>query len=231
MEKLGYGRAQLDRERLGSDLDGPLQFVASSEVMNRKGFSLRNDGWMLDNFNANPVLLWMHDETRPPIARGRALSKDQRVILDAVEFDREDEFARQVESKYRRGFLNAVSVGFRFLDEAGEPADWWGLKVEKIRDELFYDLTEVSLVTIPADPKALQAQSRQALSHLGKELVALFDEKEQGEAIAPDIAAAVRAELERLGVDLTPKNDAPEGVDAQAAQAVLAAFNQEGILS
>lgn len=228
--KLAYGRAQLDRATAAAD--GPLMFVASSEGLNRYGFSLRNDGWRLDNYNANPVVLWMHNPYRPPIGQGRALSKDGEIVLDAVTFDPEDELARMVESKFRRGFLNAVSVGLDFVQDDGTPVDDWRLSAKQINEDVFYDLAEVSAVSIPADPRALQQQSRLALAGLGKELVELFDEQENGAATAEEIRTAVRSELARLGLDVSPRKDdqAPTGIDKAAAGAVLAAFNREGNL-
>lgn len=227
--KHAYGRAQLDRATSG---DGPLRFVASSNVLNRRGFSLRNDGWRLDNYNANPVLLWMHNPYQPPIGRGRALNKGDQIILDEVTFDAEDELARAVESKFRRGFLSAVSVSWEFMKEDGTPVlDWWRLKADEIRDELFYDLAEVSAVSIPADPKALIKQSRLALANLGRELVDLFEERERpdGEMTAEQLRAAVHEELTRLGIDPAKPPEAPaSGLDNDAAQAVLAAFKLEG---
>jgi hypothetical protein len=70
---LTYGRARLDGAASG---DGPLLFTISSEVVNRHGFSLRHDGWRLENFAANPVLIWMHDPFRPPIGRAKRLQSE-----------------------------------------------------------------------------------------------------------------------------------------------------------
>jgi hypothetical protein len=202
--------------------------VASSTGVNRYGYALRNDGWRLDNFNANPVLLWMHNPMRPPIGQGKALSDGTRIILDDVTFDREDELARLVESKYRRGFLNAVSVGYHFLDADGKPVeDWWRLTNEQINTECLYDLAEVSAVSVPGDPRAVAEHSRLALANLGKELVELFGEQEHGSITKPELQAAVRDELVRLGInpDVRPGAVEPESVDNEAAQAVLAAFH------
>ncbi|UJW32398.1 HK97 family phage prohead protease [Saccharothrix sp. AJ9571] len=238
--KLAYGRAELDRSALDTGGDGPLSFVASSTGLNRYGYSLRNEGWQLENFNANPVVLWMHQPHRPPIARGVALSKNGAVVLDQVVFDAEDELARMVESKYRRGFLSAVSVGFDFTDDEGKPLEnWWRLSLEEIRDEAHYDLAEVSAVSIPADPRALVQHSRRALSLVGRELVELFDEQEYGTTTAEQVRACVRDELARLGLQLPPagtttdptgKQAGTDEIDTQAASAVLAAFaTEEGI--
>lgn len=228
-QRLAYGRARLDR---AAGADGPLTFVASTTGMNRYGYSLRNGGWRLDNFNANPVVLWMHNPYLPPIARGRAVSKEDQVLLDEVVFDPEDQLARSVESKYRRGFLNAVSVGWDFVKEDGSPVlDWWRLTAEQMRDETFYDLCEVSGVSVPGDPGALVKQSRLALRNLGQELVDLFDEQEQGSITQGELRAAVQAELTRLGIPFDgpdgPSHDSDESVafDQEAARSVLAAFD------
>lgn len=227
--KRAYGRAQLDRTALADD--GPLTFVASSTAPNRYGFSLRNDGWRLDNFNANPVVLWMHNPFQPPIGRGMALSKNDQIILDQVTFDTEDQLARAVESKYRRGFLSAVSVGWGYVKEDGSPiTNWWRLSNDEIRDEAFYDLEEVSAVTVPGDPRAVVAQSRLVLARLSHELADAYDEQDHGTEQADTVRAVVAAELQRLGIALpptpspAPAGDVPPTIDQAAAASVLAAF-------
>lgn len=232
--KLAYGRAQLDRTALAEGGAGPLSFVASTERLNRHGYSLRNDGWRLDNFNANPVVLWMHDPWTPPIATGLAVSKNKTIVLDNVVFDGDDELAVIVESKYRRGFLSAVSVSYDFQTEDGVPVDgWWRLEQEQI-DELFFDLCEVSSVTVPGDPGALVQQSRLALRRLGKDLVELFDDGQQPESTitAEQLQAAVAAELDRRGYAVPNLNAPPEtpveGITPDAAQGLLAVFETEG---
>lgn len=219
---LAYSRAYLDRE----NGDGLLVFTASSEVLNRHGFSLRHDGWRLANFAANPVVLWMHNAFQPPIGRASASKQNKRVMAE-VTFDRDDELARTVESKFRRGFLNAVSVGLDFVDEDGAALNWWSMSSEQLATEAFYDLAEISAVTVPADPTAVVENKRLALAALGRELLDLFDEQRQPEpaVTAAQIQTAVAAELTRLGI--TPLAEAV-GIDKQAASAVFAAFSMEG---
>lgn len=143
--------------------DGDLTFTASSEGTNRYGFALKKNRWKIDNFNANPVILWMHMDHMPPIGRGRSVI-DAGGLKTTVTFDRSDPFAVQIENKYRNGFLNAVSVGFDFVDGDGAPIDrWWSMTPEQIQTEAFYDLAEVSAVPVPADPGALVRQ-RHALA-------------------------------------------------------------------
>jgi hypothetical protein len=244
--RLCYVRGQLDKSAISDD--GPLRFVASSTGVNRYGFSLRNEGWRLDNHARNPVFLWMHDATIPAIGTAPARRENGELACYAT-FDRDDPFAASVERKYRRGFMAAVSVGWDFVDDAGMPIDdWWRMSHERARDEVFYDLTEISAVPVPGDPRALQ-QQRSSLSLLGRHMVELLDEQEYGQATADDIRAAVRTELAALGIDLdaltkradpdtgpdtgpadpeTPAPDPVAGIERDAAAAVLAAFNLEG---
>ncbi len=143
--------------------DGDLVFTASAEGMNRHGFSLNKKRWKIDNFNNNPVILWMHMDHLPPIGRGRA-SMDSSGLRTSITFDRQDPFAMEIERKYRSGFMNAVSVGFDFVDDSGKPLmDWWSMTPEEMANESWYDLAEVSAVPVPADPNALIRQ-RHALA-------------------------------------------------------------------
>ncbi len=223
--------------------DGPLTFTVSSQVLNRHGFSLRTDGWMLDNWNANPAVLWMHNPFTPPIGRGRALAKTDRVLAE-ISFDPSDEFARQVDSKYRRGFLNAVSAGLDFVNADGSPMDFLDfirMSDEQIRDEAFYDLAEVSAVTVPADPKALVENHRAAastlstLSRISRELAGAYDEQEYGRAGAGEVRAVVHAELRRLGLDtsltaISGHDTATVDTEWDGPAAVAAAPNEAAVL-
>lgn len=232
--KLAYGRAKLDRSALAEGGDGPLSFIASTENVNRYGYSLRNEGWRLDNYNGNPVVLWMHDPWIPPIATGTALSQGKTIVLDNVVFDGNDELAASIESKYRRGFLSAVSVSWDFQTKEGTPVDsWWGLEQEQI-DELFYDLCEVSAVTVPGDPGALKKASRLALHNLGKELVDLLDDGQKPDSTVTleVLRAEITEAFDRRGLSVPGLNtppDAPvEGITQDAAQGFLAVFATEG---
>lgn len=156
--RLSYARGML----AAPSPDGELEFTASAEGVNRYGFSLDPKRWKIDNFNNNPVILWMHMDHMPPIGRGRS-SVDGKGLKTAITFDRQDPFAVTIENKYRTGFLNAVSVGFDFVEQDGTPIDrWWNMDAEKMANA-YYDLAEVSAVPVPADPNALIRQ-RHALA-------------------------------------------------------------------
>ena len=145
---------------------GPIEFTASQAQANRFGFALRPDGWRLASYRKNPLVLWMHDAMRPPIGRAdvRHVGGDLRA---RVMFDQGDSFAVDIERRYRLGTLNAVSVGWGFVDKQGAPIkNWWSLKPEQIASpEVFYDLEEISAVTVPGDPRAVRAQQSRAAGH------------------------------------------------------------------
>ena len=207
----------------------PIPFIASTPGVKRDGLDLRASGWRLDTYQTNPVFQWCHDRYAPPVGRVEASVTD--LLRTLVFFDQEDEFARKVESKYRRGFLHAVSVSWDWVDAAGKRVDPWRMSPDELRDKAFYDLTELSGVPIPADPDALIQRQRAGLRSLGRELVTLFDEQETPESktTAPEIRAAVLAVLDELGIE--PPTEAPPpqamGIDHQAARALLAAFTFE----
>jgi hypothetical protein len=75
---------------------------------------------------------------------------------------------------------------------------------EYLRSSAYYDLTELSIVPIGADPSAVAERQRRALAHYGHQLVDLFDAQERpdSDAMAPDVRAAVIAECHRLGIPL-----------------------------
>lgn len=222
-------------ERAAGKAGDPIWFTASTPGVKRDGLDLRAQGWRLDDYRRNPVFLWCHDRTKPPI--GMVTAEAGETLRTAVSFDQDDEFARKVESKYRRGFLNAVSVGWDFVDSSGSRIDARSLSVQRLRDEAFYSLTETSGVPVPADPLALKDAQRAGLRSLGQELLDLYDEKVEAETnpastiTADDIRDAVIAELNRMGIPIPafqrhqPADPAGFFVPEQSARALLAAFN------
>jgi hypothetical protein len=154
--RLAFGALQLAAR---ADQDGPVLFSASTTALNRYGFRLRHEGWRIGNYLRNPIVAWNHDTSRPPIGRAdAALDGFARELRAAVTFDRGDPFAADIERKVRGGFLNAVSVGWDFVDAAGAPiSDWWRMSAQQAEREAFYDLAEISVTPVPGDPGAVRA--------------------------------------------------------------------------
>jgi hypothetical protein len=127
--------------------DGPSVFVASEESADRLGDVIAVDGWDITEFKKNPVFLWSHDHSVPPIGNVPKIWKDGRQLLNSVSWDDEDEFARLIHGKYDRRVMRAESVGFRALDF--KTNDGGGINFVK------QELLEISAVAIPAHPHAI----------------------------------------------------------------------------
>lgn len=246
-------RAYTGAEDLMADPPGTrIHFTASTSGQKRDGLNLRSDGWLVANYRSSGgPILWNHDHNRPAIGTGDPSVGDRLRI--GVVFDQEDEFARQIESKVRRKFLRAGSVGWDFTDRDGRLiTGHWRMSPDYLAREAFYDLSEYSIVNVPADPTALAERHRRAMRSLGQELVDLYDDQERtdSDALEHQVRAAVLDECRRLGVplfgddgdittyvrhlravgaallDAESDPDSPGGpsTNNEAARAVLAAF-------
>jgi len=159
---MNYLRAFCERADGLEQGTGPIRFVASTEEIARDGKSLKVADWRLENYQRNPVVLWVHDYMgrNLPIGRAVEVGVEGNALVADVQFDQADEFARQVESKYRRGYLNAVSVG------------WQDVMVGQGK-QVYHDLMDISAVPVPADPQALKIEEARAISKLSAELRAM----------------------------------------------------------
>lgn len=215
-----YARAYVDHtDEIATARPGtPIPFVGSTPGVKRDGLNLRANGWLLNNYrNSGGPVLWVHDHVRPPIGRADATVESDRLRMPVV-FDHEDPFAAQIESKVRRKFLRACSVGWDFVDRDGGLLDHWRMSPDYLSREAFYDLTELSIVPVGADPAAIAERSRRALGHLGRELVELYDAQERPDSNAtePEVRAAVIAECRRLGIALAA--DGPPRTDPRSVR-------------
>ncbi|MDA0262914.1 MAG: HK97 family phage prohead protease [Chloroflexi bacterium] len=171
---------------------GAVTFVLSTDDVDRHGDIISADGWVLDSYRENPVLLWAHDYRHPAIGRAAKLWAEPHRLLAIMEFAPTG-FAQEIASLYRSGFQWGVSVGFK------------PLRYEERRDEktgaflglrfLEQELLEVSAVPVPANRSALRRDGqpdRDALTALWPVLASQVDELVK---LAEEISDTV-AELE-----------------------------------
>ncbi len=131
-----------------------IDFVISTEAVDRYGDIIRAKGFDLKAYRKNPVVLFAHNSYIPPIGRAIKVSKEDGALKATAEFMPEDlsEFAFSIFRMYQEKFLRAVSVGFlptkweTMLDDEGRY-----LGIEFLKQELL----EFSSVPIPANPEAL----------------------------------------------------------------------------
>jgi len=97
--------------------DKPIVAVVSTQEPDLVGdviYQGPNDkgkGWVLDGYNGRGRVYWMHDPFRPNLGKAQAQVDGGRLLLH-VKFDPKDEFAAEIDRKYREGYLSEWSVGF-----------------------------------------------------------------------------------------------------------------------
>ncbi|KKK62442.1 hypothetical protein LCGC14_3004290, partial [marine sediment metagenome] len=155
--------------RAPEDGEGPIDFILSTVSEDRDGDTIKVNGWDLKHYRKNPVVLFVHDNHSLPVGRSIKIGKTKESLDSSTEFTPKDlyPFGHTVGQMYRRGFLHAVSVGFRATDwkDREEPKvaemteeelkGFWG-PIDFLKQELL----EYSAVPVPANPEALiQARS------------------------------------------------------------------------
>lgn len=127
-----------------------VEFVLSTASEDRGGDTIAQDGWRLENYKKNPVILWGHDQRIPPIGRGHNVRVSKGILKADIEFATAEQhpFAETVYQLVRGGFVNAGSVGFI-------PLKWnWNEETRGI-DFFEQELIEYSVVGVPMNPEAL----------------------------------------------------------------------------
>lgn len=119
---------------------------ANPPVVDLENERILPSAWDLEQFKKNPVVLYGHDYKSLPIGRAEVWVDANRGLFARLIFDREDKFAAEVERKMRKGFLNAVSVGFIRAESKREGEVLVTTKAI---------LLEISVVPVPANPDAL----------------------------------------------------------------------------
>jgi HK97 family phage prohead protease len=135
-----------------------ITFVASTEKTDRYGDVIRVGGWDTKSYMQNPVVLWSHQSSQPPIGKTVSLSIETNphpALVQCVEFATKqmNPLADQIYNLYSNGFLKSVSVGFKptapptpIIDPDG---DFTGYEFNG------QELLELSCCAIPANPDAM----------------------------------------------------------------------------
>lgn len=166
----------------GSD---PLIYVMSDETVDRMGDVIEAKGWQLANFAKNPIALFGHDSSfvvghwTDVRVQGRKLIGKLNLLPAGIS-ERLDEIRAAVEA----GVLRAVSVGFSSPPGSVEPNKSGGMLFKAA------ELMECSLVSIPANPNALQIAKSLNLSEDVRSLI-FRDPSDTEFAAKPEQAAAI----------------------------------------
>ena len=160
------------------------QFVISTGSVDRDNDVVDPEGWNLDDFMRNPVVMWGHNYQEPPIARATHLE-----VMPGVGISARFEFppagihplADTVRGLWDAGFVNAASIGFMPLEwemiddpeqpplptrggdvplptRGGDGRGEVGRKGQRDQIPAFtrWELYEFSLVAVPRDREAVR---------------------------------------------------------------------------
>lgn len=142
------------------------EVVITTSGLNSYGSRVLTEGLSTEQYEKNPVLLWMHrrcfDGDTMPIGRMENLHMEGDKLIGTPVFDEKDEFALQIKLKWENGFLKMASAGIEIVETSDDPLL---LLAGQTRPTITKSkLVEVSIVDIGANDDALQ------LTHEGKML-------------------------------------------------------------
>lgn len=142
------------------DKEMTLTALISTNAIDRMDEVLDPKGVDLKHYRNNPVVLWAHDYEKPPIGKALWVKRGPEGVLSKVKFAN-TEFAQEIFSLYKEGFLNAFSVGFipKEWDEGGEKQ----AGRQPRRTFTKWEMIEYSAVPVPANPEALQLAMKKGI--------------------------------------------------------------------
>lgn len=135
-----------------------VRYTFSTGAVGRDFHIVEPDAWQLRNFSRNPVFLWAHDDSLPPIGRVIEIGDVNGALKGTVEYAAPElnPFAETIYQLVKNRFLNATSTSWqpmewRYSKDRSRPG---GIDFTKV------DLLEISQVPIPALPDALAEARR-----------------------------------------------------------------------
>lgn len=136
-----------------------IDIVASDETVDRYGDVISANGWRLDNYRKNPVVLIDHNYTVNAIVGTASMRIEGTRLIASVTLDdpATNRQASIVANLITSGSLRAMSVGFipiRWETIKAPDGTWLGFKYTE------QELTENSFVAVPANPNAVVLSSK-----------------------------------------------------------------------
>lgn len=125
----------------------------TNDSLNSYGTRVLTDGLDIEQYNRNPVLLWMHQRGQV-IGTLTDLRREHGEITGLLNFDEASELSQRCKKQWEFGSLRMVSVGIDILEWSDDP----NLAVEgqTMATITKSKLTEVSVVDIGANDDAIR---------------------------------------------------------------------------
>jgi HK97 family phage prohead protease len=127
-----------------------LNFKISTESVDSYNDVIKADGWDLERYKKNPVVLWAHSHWQPPVGKAISVGIEDKDLVATAKFAEAETyaFADTVYRLLKDGFLRATSVGFF-------PKEWTYDEERGGYTFIAQELFEFSVVPVPANPDAL----------------------------------------------------------------------------
>jgi HK97 family phage prohead protease len=148
----GTGVSRLARViRAADDGTRTVRFTLSDGSVDRMGDCISASGWELDAYRRNPVVLWAHDSSQPPIGKMTSVFISGDRLIGDVRFASPEvyEFADQIYRLITAGYIKSGSVGFIPLEFKFSDSRHGGIDFRR------QELLEFSICPVPANANAL----------------------------------------------------------------------------
>lgn len=145
-----------------------IEMIGSTQDPDRVGDIMIMAGCDYSYYLKNPVILANHDYWSPAIAKALSVTVEGDKLIFKIQFA-ETETGDEWFYLYSKGFMNASSIGFIPLEYT--PNDKGGFTFTK------WQLLELSLVTVPANPNAVQRAYEEG--HISKSLFESLSKQEK----------------------------------------------------
>jgi uncharacterized protein len=186
--------------------------VEGADRWEERDFSDAIVEWDLERFQTNPVILWGHEAFELPIGTAEELTFDGKELVVRIKFasEKANPKGEQIWQAVREGLVRAVSVGFDGDILTSEERD--GVTHRTLKGTL----SEISVVSVPADKDALIRQQRAHLSADGSvtESEETDEDRKRKLSEAAKALSAARKPKAKLDADDLMRLDASSRLDS-----------------
>jgi HK97 family phage prohead protease len=215
----------MEKQFFGSEIKGiddneqTLTAYISTDTRDRHGEVLDPQGLDKKNYEKNPVVLWAHDYSQPPIGRAMWTKKDGVGVLSKVKFA-STPFAQEIFQLYKEKVLNTFSVGFM-------PKEWEDGDGEKKPRRTYtkWELLEYSAVPVPANPDAVALAIQKGLKISDATMKMLQPKEEQAEEKAEEVINEKDSGLEEILAENDQLNEKITGLEKENGELKYKYFN------
>lgn len=176
--------------------DGVYEFVASDETVDRYGDIVRVSGWELKNYRKNPIILFGHQHDNP-VGTALRVWVEGKALMVRIKLAEEgtSAFIDTLRKLVAQKIVRAVSVGFRTTVPPNYLRDETNDRVTGL-EFVGQELLENSLVTVPANPMALNTAKSMGIPE--EHLRRVFTDRPRGASLPLGLQRAA-LDLAKLG--------------------------------